>query len=167
LTSHRQEDGALNSTLDTTKNAVVFELILKASENRKISSQGFQETTKVDPEIHKNLFMWRIDFRNTFLAKTSNAESQALKFRFRNRQKMFWKQARKKGNVKRLKVKKLTYTGSREPKNRWKSGSGPPRVHPAAPMVLQIGPEVPKLPPWCSRDAQIAPRISKWRHQAP
>ena len=31
--------------------------------------------------------------------------------------------------------------------NRWNSCSGSPRVHPAAPMVLQGGPEVPKLFP--------------------
>ena len=51
-----QEPGALNSTLDATRNAPVFELVLKAQENWKSGSQGFQKTTQFDFEIHKNAF---------------------------------------------------------------------------------------------------------------
>ena len=62
--------------------------------------------------------------------------------------------------------------------NRLKSCYLQLRVHPAAPMVLQGGPEVRKWPPKvlprckngsprCSRGAKMAPRRSKTMHQGP
>ena len=55
----------------------------------------------------------------------------------------------------------------RPPQNRMKSFKLPSRLHPAAPTVLQHGPEVPKWSPGCSRVAEMVSQNVKMEHRAP
>ena len=77
---------------------------------------------------------------------------------------MTWKQARKKKmKFKASMAKKLSKEGPQiNPKV--KCCKRPPRVHPAAPTVLQRGREVPKLSP---KVPKRFPTVPKWKHQAP
>ena len=83
-----------------------------------------------------------------------------------------------KRTLKHLDLKNQHKQVQKSLQNRQKSCYLQLRVYPATPMVLQGGPEVPKWPPkvfrkcqncfprW-SRDAKMAPRMSKRTHQGP
>ena len=126
---------------------IYFRICFQGPKNQNSCVQGLEKQETTTSKFIKNDC-------NTFCAKTSMWKSQALKFRFKNRQK-YDLETRPKQIQSNPKIKRnpVNYTIS----NPSCCSHGPPERSWGGKMVRQDAPVVPK---W-------SPRISKWRHRPP
>ena len=114
FTSHPQRPGALNTSLDTTKSPYVFGIVFKTQKNRKNECQSPPKNNKNWFRNREKRFQWKVDFCNTFHAKTSNPDAQNSKFRHRNEyKKLSGIKTEKESGFEPPEFKKLASTGPR------------------------------------------------------
>ena len=128
-----------------SQRSLYFLACLQSSKTRKLAPEAFQKQSKSFPKSMENDFRGKSIFAILSMRKTRFGSPKRRNFDAIIDKKMTWIQARtKKQDFKLLGFKKLIYTG---PKISPKSCKLPSRVHPAAPMVLQGGPKMPKWLP--------------------
>ena len=82
FTSHRQGGQGLKNTLNTTQKPFVFKFVFKARENQKQTVSEAPPTQHNSTPKFTNTILVKVDFHNTFDAKTSSFESHELKLRY-------------------------------------------------------------------------------------
>ena len=121
------------------------------------ASGKHKKSTKIDPNNLKNDLCEKMIFAIHSMRKPGFETTRRPDFYSKFGTKSVLETSSEKNQIFRPRCQ--NHVQNRVPKstqNRYKSDSGPPRAHPAAPMVPQGAPKVPK---W-------SPRVPKWRHQA-